>query len=126
MKRSSAWLSAHHHHTHTAKGSSAMLSSEVRYQPKGRRLLWVSVPGVSFKIVQVYINFGLDLQLLPPTAPNVACHTCAASMLSTRLQMPIGATEIQLMSQYSSLTSSCGIATMSVTPLATTTTWVTL
>ena len=38
-------MNAHHHHTHTAKGSFAMLSLEVQYQPKGRRPLLVSARG---------------------------------------------------------------------------------
>ncbi|KAK4118090.1 carbohydrate-binding module family 50 protein [Parathielavia appendiculata] len=58
--------------------------------------------------------------------PSVACHTCAASLISTRLQMPIGATSSLLKSQYESFTSSCQISSMSLTPLATTTSWVTI
>ncbi len=58
-------------------------------------------------------------------AANIACHTCAASLISKELQLPIGATKTQLRSQYSSFTSSCSISTMSLTSVATTA-WVTL
>ncbi|KAH8895447.1 hypothetical protein GQ53DRAFT_839064 [Thozetella sp. PMI_491] len=57
---------------------------------------------------------------------NIACNSCAASMLSTRLQMPIGNMQTELQTQYAALTSSCKISGMSVTPLATTTQWVTM
>ncbi|KAL8366130.1 hypothetical protein RB595_004753 [Gaeumannomyces hyphopodioides] len=64
------------------------------------------------------------LQSAPASA--TVCHSCVASIISTRLQMPIGATQVELKSQYESMTSSCRIASMTVTPQATTTAWVTL
>ncbi|KLU89886.1 hypothetical protein MAPG_08855 [Magnaporthiopsis poae ATCC 64411] len=57
-------------------------------------------------------------------ASSLACHSCAASIISTQLQMPIGATQAELKSQYVSMTSSCKIPSMTVTPQATTTDWV--
>ncbi|KAM7184015.1 hypothetical protein V8F33_013246 [Rhypophila sp. PSN 637] len=56
---------------------------------------------------------------------SVACNSCALSILSTQLQMPLGNTMAELKTQYSSLTSSCKVSSMTITPLATTTAWVT-
>lgn len=47
-------------------------------------------------------------------------------MLSTQLQMPIGNTMTELQTQYASMTSSCKVSSMAITPLATTTNWVTM
>ncbi|KAM7209978.1 hypothetical protein V8F06_014640, partial [Rhypophila decipiens] len=57
---------------------------------------------------------------------SVACNSCALSILSTQLQMPLGNTMAELKTQYSSLTSSCKVSSMTITPLATTTAWYTV
>jgi len=69
--------------------------------------------------------FGSATGTASTIAPSIACNTCVASIMSTQAQMPIGYGQTQLRNQYSSLTSSCKMSSMALTPLATTTTWAT-
>ncbi|KAH7304438.1 hypothetical protein B0I35DRAFT_484484 [Stachybotrys elegans] len=75
-------------------------------------------------ILSSAVNAAASGTATPTVASSLACHPCAASVLSTQLQLPIGNAQTELKSQYASLTSSCKITGKTITPLATTTNWV--
>ncbi|KAI1381144.1 hypothetical protein F4677DRAFT_118218 [Hypoxylon crocopeplum] len=55
-------------------------------------------------------------------ASTIACNSCFLSIISTQLEMPL-ASAVGISSIYSSLTSSCQVPNMSITPIPTTSTW---
>ncbi|KAH8682066.1 hypothetical protein BX600DRAFT_544497 [Xylariales sp. PMI_506] len=58
------------------------------------------------------------------TATDAAfeCNSCFLSLMSTRLEQPLASND-GLSYMYSSITSSCNITSMAITPIPTTTTW---
>ncbi|KAK3367561.1 hypothetical protein B0H63DRAFT_515399 [Podospora didyma] len=77
----------------------------------------------SFMAQEVLENWSTLSFTLPS---SVVCNPCAISVLSTSVQMPIGNAQTEAVSQYAALTASCKISGKAITPLATTTTWITM